>query len=132
VAEVAVNGRRTVRVLVADDNELFAETIAWMLDEYEEIEVVGRAVNGRAAVRLAAALEPDVVLMDMDMPVLDGIEATGALGRHRRPRRDPHRLGAGRRRGAGGRRGRGRIPDEGPSDRRGCDGGPRGRRVTRA
>ena len=79
MAEVAVNGRRTVRVLVADDNELFAETIAWMLEQYEEIEVVGRAVNGRAAVRLAAALQPDVVLMDLDMPVLDGIEATGAL-----------------------------------------------------
>jgi DNA-binding NarL/FixJ family response regulator len=75
VAEAAVNGRRTVRVLVADDNELFAETIAWMLDQYEEIEVVGRAENGRAA----AALQPDVVLMDLDMPLLDGIEATGAL-----------------------------------------------------
>ena len=79
MAEVAVNGRRTVRVLVADDNELFAETIAWMLDQYEEIEVVGRAENGRVAVRLAAALQPDVVLMDLDMPLLDGIEATGAL-----------------------------------------------------
>ena len=79
MAEVAVDGRRIVRVLVADDNELFAETIAWMLEQYEEIEVVGRAVNGRAAVRLAAALQPDVVLMDLDMPVLDGIEATGAL-----------------------------------------------------
>jgi CheY-like chemotaxis protein len=79
VAEVAVNGRRTVRLLVADDNELFAETIVSMLDQHEEIEVVGRAVNGRAAVRLATALEPDVVLMDLDMPVLDGIEATRAL-----------------------------------------------------
>jgi chemotaxis response regulator CheB len=59
VAEVAVDDRRIVRVLVADDNELFAETIAWMLEQYEEIEVVGRAVNGRAAVRLAAALQPD-------------------------------------------------------------------------
>jgi CheY-like chemotaxis protein len=79
VAEVAVDGRRIVRVLVADDNEVFAETIAWMLEQYEEIEVVGRAVNGRAAVRLVAVLQPDVVLMDLDMPVLDGIEATGAL-----------------------------------------------------
>jgi DNA-binding NarL/FixJ family response regulator len=79
VADAAANGRRSVRVLVADDNELFAETIAWMLDQHEEIEVVGRAVNGHAAVKLASVLQPDVVLMDLDMPVLDGIEATGAL-----------------------------------------------------
>jgi len=79
VAEAAVNGRRIVRVLVADDNELFAETIAWMLDQHDEIEVVGRAVNGRVAVDLAAALQPDVVLMDLDMPLLDGIGATAEL-----------------------------------------------------
>ncbi len=70
---------RPVRVLVVDDNELFAETVAWMLAEHEGIEVVGRAENGCAGVRLAAALRPDVVLMYLDMPVMDGIAATEAI-----------------------------------------------------
>ena len=70
---------RNVRVLVVDDNELFAETLAWILEEHDRIDVVGRAANGQAGVELAAALRPDVVLMDLDMPVMNGFEATAAL-----------------------------------------------------
>ena len=79
MADAAVDGRRSVRVLVVDDNEPFALMLAEMLGEHEEIEVVGRAANGRAAIELARVLRPDVVLMDLDMPVMGGIDATAAL-----------------------------------------------------
>lgn len=65
-----------LRVLIADDNDLYAEALALTLDLEPGIEVVGRARNGAEAVELAAELETDVVLMDLDMPVLDGLGAT--------------------------------------------------------
>lgn len=64
------------RVLIADDHRLFVEALEAILDADERIEVVGTALNGEQAVRSARSLHPDVVLMDIDMPVLDGIEAT--------------------------------------------------------
>jgi len=64
-----------IRVLIADDHRLFAEALEAILAEDERIEVVGHAGDGREAVRLARDLKPDVVLMDISMPVLDGIEA---------------------------------------------------------
>jgi DNA-binding NarL/FixJ family response regulator len=66
----------SLRVLIADDNDLYAEALALTLDLEPGIEVVGRARNGAEAVELAAELETDVVLMDLDMPVLDGLDAT--------------------------------------------------------
>jgi DNA-binding NarL/FixJ family response regulator len=68
-----------VRVLIADDQALFREALAILLEVQPEIEVVGEAGNGEQAVRLAAELRPDVVLMDLRMPVLDGIAATTRL-----------------------------------------------------
>lgn len=66
-----------IRVLIADDQSLFAENLATFLQNYaEDIEVVGIAPNGKAASELAAKLSPDVVLMDVFMPVLNGVEAT--------------------------------------------------------
>jgi DNA-binding NarL/FixJ family response regulator len=67
---------KPLRVLIADDHRLFAEALEAILADDERIEVVGRAGDGSAAVELARTLEPDVVLMDVSMPVLDGFEAT--------------------------------------------------------
>jgi len=65
-----------IRVLIADDHELFAEALEAILSTDDRIHVVGRARDGRHAVELATTLEPEVILMDISMPVMDGIEAT--------------------------------------------------------
>jgi DNA-binding NarL/FixJ family response regulator len=65
-----------IRVALADDQELVRSGFAALLDAEEDIEVVGEAADGAAAVRLAQRCRPDVLLMDIRMPVLDGIEAT--------------------------------------------------------
>ncbi len=72
----AVPDREVVRVLVVDDHALFAEALMLTLGIDDRIEVVGSASGGVEAVSLAAALRPDVVLMDVHMPSMDGIEAT--------------------------------------------------------
>jgi DNA-binding NarL/FixJ family response regulator len=64
------------RVLVADDHDLFRVGLASALSAYDDVEVVAQASNGRMAVRLAAELRPDVVLMDLRMPHFDGLQAT--------------------------------------------------------
>ena len=68
-----------VRVLLVDDQALFREALATLLDVRTDIAVVGEAGNGDEALRAAAELRPDVVLMDLRMPVLDGIAATRRL-----------------------------------------------------
>ncbi|MEO3855397.1 response regulator transcription factor [Acrocarpospora sp. B8E8] len=68
-----------VRVLVVDDQQLIRESIASLLDIQPGIAVVGMAGDGRAAVELVLALSPDVVLMDVRMPTMDGIEAVAVL-----------------------------------------------------
>ncbi len=66
---------RTARVVIADDQTLFRAGLARLLDSDDRVAVVGEAVDGNDAVKIALALKPDVVLMDVKMPNLDGIEA---------------------------------------------------------
>ena len=68
-----------IRVLIADDHRLFAEALEAILSGDERIELVGLAADGEEAVRLAGEQRPDVVLMDISMPLMDGIEAAGAI-----------------------------------------------------
>ena len=69
----------TIRVLVADDHDLVRTGLRMILDAQPDIDVVGEAANGRDAVVLARRLRPDVCLLDIRMPALDGIEATRQL-----------------------------------------------------
>lgn len=70
----------TVGVLVVDDDRLFREALAAIFEDEARIEVRGEACDGERAVELALELAPDVVLMDISMPTLDGIAATRRLG----------------------------------------------------
>ena len=72
----AAGSDSSVRVLIADDHGLFAEALEAILSADGRIEVAGRAHDGQQAIEMAMRLRPDVVLMDISMPVLDGIEAT--------------------------------------------------------
>ena len=79
----------TVRVVVVDDQAMVREGLRMILDAQDDIEVVGEAGNGQAALRCVAEHRPDVVLMDIRMPVMDGLEATARLlrpGTHAPPR----------------------------------------------
>jgi NarL family two-component system response regulator LiaR len=69
----------TVRVLIADDHGVVRQGLRMFLSRDPGLEVVGEAANGEEALRMARRLEPDVVLMDLLMPVMDGIEATKAI-----------------------------------------------------
>jgi DNA-binding NarL/FixJ family response regulator len=72
-------GLVSIRVLIADDQTLVRAGFRMVVDSRDDLEVVGEAGDGAEAVRLAAELHPDVVLMDIRMPVMDGVEATRRL-----------------------------------------------------
>ena len=71
----------TIRVLVVDDHSVVRQGLRMFLGLDSELEVVGEAVDGAEAVRMVQQLHPDVVLMDLLMPVMDGITATSAIRR---------------------------------------------------
>ncbi len=71
--------KKPIRVLIADDHSLFAAALQAILGGDNRFEVVALATDGRQAVDLASSLKPDVVLMDIAMPVLDGFQATREL-----------------------------------------------------
>ena len=71
--------RRPVRVLIAEDQSIFVDALVLLLETDERVQVVGTAANGAEAVERALHARADVVVMDMDMPVVDGLEATRQL-----------------------------------------------------
>jgi DNA-binding NarL/FixJ family response regulator len=98
-----------LRVLIADDDERHAALVAGLLQEVDELEVVGIAKDGEEAVQLACWQDADIVVMDLEMPKIDGITAT-RLVREARPRlcvlmlsgADPARIDEARDAGAAG------------------------------
>ncbi|MBN8487428.1 MAG: response regulator transcription factor [Burkholderiales bacterium] len=73
---------RPIRVLIADDHPLFLEGVASSLAASSDFDVVAQAPNGAEAVSLALQLQPDLALLDVSMPVMDGIEAAARLSAH--------------------------------------------------
>lgn len=66
----------TIRILLADDHKIVRDGLRSLLEKDDELDVVGEAPNGQIAVSLAHELAPDVIVMDIGMPVMNGIEAT--------------------------------------------------------
>jgi two-component system response regulator NreC len=69
----------TIRLVIADDHEIFRDGLAMMLSKQQDIQLIGQAENGRQLTSLVRELQPDVVMTDVKMPVMDGIEATRCL-----------------------------------------------------
>jgi len=68
-----------VKVLIVDDHEIMREGMSALLRKYSQFEVVGQATDGRQALEMASQLKPDVIIMDVGMPNLNGIDATKKL-----------------------------------------------------
>jgi DNA-binding NarL/FixJ family response regulator len=76
-----VNSSIPIRLLVADDHEIFRDGLKMMLRKQPNFEVVGEAANGEELIQLSKELNPDIVITDIQMPKMDGIEATRHLSR---------------------------------------------------
>lgn len=75
-AKIGMTPSQRLRVLLVDDHAMVRQGLRSVLDSYQDLDVVGEAGDGEVAISLAAALQPDVVVMDINMPKVDGIEAT--------------------------------------------------------
>ena len=73
-----------IDVLIVDDNAVIRRGVGALLADTSDVQVVGEASDGREAIRIATEVRPDVVLLDVRMPVMDGIEAAGPLAEHAR------------------------------------------------
>src|SRR5262245_24386451 len=73
--------RMVIRILIADDHRMLAETFKILIEQQPDMQVVGLALDGRDAVRQVEALRPDIAVMDLAMPELNGAEATRALAK---------------------------------------------------
>lgn len=69
----------SIKILIADDHQLFREGLFNLLSAAENIDIIGQAENGKETIKLARKLQPDIVIMDIGMPVINGIEATTIL-----------------------------------------------------
>jgi NarL family two-component system response regulator LiaR len=76
-----MTGTRQIRVIVVDDHAMLRRGLRFFLRGFEDLELVGEATSGAEAIALCAGLEPDVILMDMVMPDMDGAETTRAIRR---------------------------------------------------
>lgn len=65
-----------IRVLIADDHQIFRDGLITLLESEDDIEIIGTAKNGIEAIKIAKKLKPDILIMDITMPEMDGIEAT--------------------------------------------------------
>ena len=73
---------RPIRIILAEDHTIVRQGLARLLDDQPDLKVVGEAVNGRVAVEKALALKPDVIIMDIAMPLMNGIEAAKRIRKH--------------------------------------------------
>jgi two-component system, NarL family, invasion response regulator UvrY len=80
--EAAVNSPEPIRVLIADDHRLFGQALEAILATDQRLVVTGHAGDGAEAVQLALTTEPDVILMDIAMPIMDGFQATKQIRNH--------------------------------------------------
>jgi len=74
-----VSRQNKIRIVIADDHGVVRKGLRLLLEQYPEVEVAGEAADGRAAVDLASAVNPDVMILDVAMPLLNGIDAAGQI-----------------------------------------------------
>ena len=73
---------KPIRIIVADDHTIVRQGLVRLLEDQPDLKVVGEAINGRVAVEKAMALQPDIVIMDIAMPLMNGIEASKRIRKH--------------------------------------------------